>query len=311
MPRISVLIVCYEMEREIPRTVHSFLPPYQKGIAHDDVEILVLDNGSPRSLPERILKKWDKRVRYIPVPNAPPSPAYALNYGAQLARGDVICPVIDGARMASPGLLHWGMQALKTHGDAFVATVGFHLGEAKQQLAVTEGYNQAVEDELLESVNWPDNGYRLFEICAPAGSGSFGWFSKISESNAPLLSKEMFERLGGFDTRFDFPGGGIVNLDFFSRALADDKTPYLMLMGEGTFHQFHGGVTTSKSVREIEDDGRTTLQRYRDQYKAIRGQAYRLPKRKPVLYGHFPAHAAKLGLKTLQVFSEEIDKNAV
>ena len=51
-------------------------------------------------------------------------------------------------------------------------------------------------------------------------------------------------RLGGLDERFVSPGGGIVNLDFYREA-CEQLDQLVILLGEGTFHQFHGGVATN------------------------------------------------------------------
>lgn len=299
-PRISVVIICYNMAREVPRTVQSFLPPYQRGLAEGDVEVIVLENGSSRPVPPDLVAGWPGSVRYIKVDNPHPSPARALNQGIELARGDIVCPVIDGARMASPGLLAAGLRAIALKPRSLVATVSFHLGDKLQQFAVTEGYDQAVEDRLLESISWPADGYRLFEICAPGGSSKHAWFGTIAESNAPILPKALFRKLGGYDERFDTPGGGLVNLDFLRRATDDPALEYFLVLGEATFHQFHGGVTTSRHVQLKEEDGETTWSKYARQYEQIRGKPYKQPSRQPVLIGTFPDKAARIAAKGLE-----------
>lgn len=302
MPKISIIIISYNMAREVPRTVTSFLPPYQTGIAPEDVEIIVMDNGSPEPIPEDVHRAWPENVRYLLVENAHPSPAQALNQGVSMSTADLICPVIDGARMASPGLLSWGLDAAAQAPRAFASTAGFHLGEKLQQIAVEDGYCQAVEDELLQSINWPENGYRLFEICALAGSSRYGWFGYLNESNAPILPRSLYDELGGYDEAFNIPGGGLVNLDFLNRLLRLDNTTYYSILGEGTFHQFHHGVTTSRRVIKPEADGITTWEKYTAQYRTIRGEDYRPPNRKPILFGQLPSEANKiaaLGLDNL------------
>ena len=291
------------MAREVPRTVQSFMAPYQRNMKADDIEIIVLENGSSAPIPAHVRAKWGSLVRYVQVPNPSPSPAKALNLGVRMASAPVVCPVIDGARMSSPGLLHYGLKALQDHPGAFVASVGFHLGSELQQKAVLSGYNQDREDELLASIDWENNGYRLFEIAAAAGSAQGAWFGQISESNAPLLLKEVYNRIGGYDPTFDIPGGGLINLDFFERAMQQETIPYAMLIGEGTFHQFHGGVTTSRSVGLMESDGRTTFERYADQYEAIRGKPFSVTRRHQILYGTFPPQCYRLSLKSLEALT--------
>ena len=46
-PSLSVVVVAYDMARELPRTLRSLAPDYQQGIAADDYEVVVVDNGSP------------------------------------------------------------------------------------------------------------------------------------------------------------------------------------------------------------------------------------------------------------------------
>ena len=93
-----------------------------------------------------------------------------------------------------------------------------------QNLSVPKGYGPEVEDRLLESVNWRDDGYALFTISSLAISSREGWFSPIAESNFFTLSRRTFETIGGFDEHFVSPGGGLANLDFFNRACTHPDT---------------------------------------------------------------------------------------
>ena len=46
MVKLSIIIAGYNMQRELPRTIFSTLPPYQKDCNQLDIEIVVVDNGS-------------------------------------------------------------------------------------------------------------------------------------------------------------------------------------------------------------------------------------------------------------------------
>ena len=46
------------------------------------------------------------------------------------------------------------------------------------------------------------------------------------------------------------PGGGLVNLDFYTRASLRSDVELVQILGEGTFHQFHGGAMTGKKTQE-------------------------------------------------------------
>ena len=43
---LSVVLVVHDMARELPRTLRSLSPRYQVGLAADDYEVIVVDNGS-------------------------------------------------------------------------------------------------------------------------------------------------------------------------------------------------------------------------------------------------------------------------
>lgn len=287
-PLISIVIIAYNMAREIPRTVYSFLPPYQLDVSFDDIEIIVMENGSSKPVDPEIVKSWPDCVRYIEVKSPDKSPAKALNQGIAMSRGDWVCPVIDGARLISPGVLKSAHEIMKAHDCPVIATMGYHLGHKTQQENVLEGYNQNVEDTLLSSVGWPNNAYDLFKISSLGGSARGSWLSQIAESNVLVLSKTFYLSIGGFDEKFNIAGGGLVNLDFFKRCVDHKDTQYVMLLGEGSFHQYHGGVTTSRGVNlpSLEDPSKTTWDIYAEQYQNIRGLPYQPPMTHPIIYGH-------------------------
>ena len=63
------------------------------------------------------------------------------------------------------------------------------------------------------------------------------------------------------------------------------KVQSVVLLGEGTFHQYHGGVTTGG----VDTGQREALiEAFREQYREIRGDRYRAPKTDPVYLGKLP-----------------------
>ena len=53
-PVLSVVVVVHGMARELPRTLQSLAPDYQRGVDAEEYEIGVVDNGSPCPLDEAV-----------------------------------------------------------------------------------------------------------------------------------------------------------------------------------------------------------------------------------------------------------------
>jgi hypothetical protein len=92
------------------------------------------------------------------------------------------------------------------------------------------------------------------------------------------------------DTRFNLRGGGLVNLDLYKRACEFSGSQHVILLGEGTFHQFHGGVTTGGEAREVRDQ---LIRSMNEQYEEIRGKPYQSPRSAPIYLGEVPRQALR------------------
>jgi hypothetical protein len=261
------------MAREAPRTLYSLSAAYQRNIAAKDYEIIVVDNGSTPPLDAKVIDGLTGNFRLLRLDPAPPSPARAINLGLAEARGKIIGVMIDGARIATPGILHFGRHGVELYPRAVVVTLGWYLGRDLQRWSMEAGYDQKREDEMLASIGWPQDGYRLFEIGAFDEGSVDGWFSQIEESNALFMSRDMWNRLGGFDERFDLPGGGYVNLDTLARAIELPDSELVIQLGEATFHQIHGGIATNHNFRSL----RQSLAEWDKQYQTIRQRPWRAP----------------------------------
>ena len=282
-PLLSVIVVFFNMRREAPRTLHSLGRAYQRRTDDIDYEVIAVDNGSSEPLTKEFVNGLDAEFRYFYLDTDSVSPAGAIQLGASQARGRFIAVCVDGARMCSPGIIHYTALATRLSQSPIVATLAWHLGEKLQNESMLEGYTQTVEDELLASVEWRDDGYRLFEISCFAGSSANGWFLPFDESNFLTVSRPMFDTLGGFDVGFQSPGGGLANHDYFKRACELPGSELIVLLGEGTFHMFHGGTATNVPMNEH------PWERFAAEYQQLRRGPYQAP-RKPALYlGSFPS----------------------
>ncbi len=268
------------MAREVPRTLRSLSPGYQRGIGAAEYEVILVDNGSPRPVDASVVDAFGGNLRSERIDPAPPAPARAANRGIELARGDVVGLLIDGARMASPGLLARALLAFRLAEKPVVATIGFHLGATRHMDAAAAGYDQRAEDELLASLDWERDGYRLFSAATLAASSARGWFGPMGESNGLFMRASTWRELGGLDEGFSLPGGGLSNHDLFRRACELPDATLVVLLGEATFHQIHGGAATS---------GRIGWEEMHAEYVARRGRAYSPPTNERLYLGSVPA----------------------
>lgn len=296
--KLSVIVVHYGMQRELPRTLASLARDYQLDASGLDYEVLLVDNGSPAPLSLAPALTARVPLRRFVVPDPSPSPVAAINLGAAEARGALLCLMIDGAHLLTPGVFRWSLRAAAAFVDPVIAVRYFYLGPGDQPDTVGEGYNQAREDQLLERIAWPSDGYRLYEIGAPlrGGASHTTWFNRMFESNCLMLRRELFDRLSGLDPRFDLPGGGFANLDFFKRASEAPGTDVVQLVGEGSFHQVHGGATTNSGPVPRE----ARLAAYREQYRSIRGHGEFTAAAPLNFLGHLPTEASKIHRRRLR-----------
>ena len=272
-------MVVHDMSRELPRTLLSLAPARQLGIAAEDYEVIVVDNGSALPVDPSLIDRFGGNLRLERFDPAPPSPVPAANHGIGLARGELVGLVIDGARLASPGLLAGARRAAGLARRPVITAPAFHLGSVTHMRAAATGYDQAAEDALLAGSGWDADGYRLFGISTLAGSSGRGLFGPMGESSSFFTRREIWDELGGLDQAFSFPGGGLANHDLYRRACALEGIDLVVLLGEATFHQFHGGAATSR---------RFTWDEMHAQYEAIRGEPYRPPSNAPIFVGRVP-----------------------
>ena len=283
-PRVSVVVMVYKMPEQARKTLYSLSAAYQKDVTENDYEVIVMENPSSRMLGKQDAEKWGSNFRYFEYPETLPTPVNAMNFGAAQARGRMIAVMIDGARMVSPGIINYIMAAERLHSNAIVAVPGYHLGQKVQQEAMLEGYDEAFEQSLLEKIQWPQDGYRLFEICCLSGTSAGGYLKPLGESNVLAIPKPIWDKLGGYDPGFTETGGGQCNLDLHKRAVELPETVLVTLIGEGSFHQFHGGITTGTKGEER----LKAMQDHFNQYAELRGQAYTPPLNRSIFLGTLP-----------------------
>jgi cephalosporin hydroxylase len=288
---LSVVVVFYNMRREARRTLHSLSRAYQEGLDGTTYEVIAVENGSDedQSLGEALVRDFGPEFRYVDMgADAHPSPVHALNRGIAESRGRAVALMIDGAHVLTPGVLRFGLQGLATYGPAIVATQQWYVGPGQQGEAMDDGYDRAFEDRLFDRIQWPSNGYRLFEIGHFVGERD--WFDGVWESNCLFVSRRQLEQVGGFDDSFSTPGGGYANLEIYERLGTSTDVTVCSILGEGSFHQVHGGTTTNQTDSEKR---RTRVFGYGQEYAELRGRAFRGPGKPIHFVGRITTGAAR------------------
>lgn len=284
---LTIVIVFHDMAREAQRSLATLGAAYQRGVDAADYDVVAVDNASPEPLGEAMVAGFGKNIRLLRLDHAGVSPAPAVNAGVAAANTEHVAVINDGARMVSPGIVAHTRAAFRAVKSALVGAQAFHIGEDYASRFSPE-FDRAAEDRLLESFDWRGNGYQLFDHAFQTPEPRMGFLAGIpSELTYVALRREAFEELGGFDEAFASRGGGLVNHDFLKRAVESKRFRAVMLLGEATFHQFHGGITSTQG-------GQKNVPGFREEYERIRGAAYRGYRQPRVTYfGWMPKQAAR------------------
>lgn len=288
---LTVVVVFYNMRREAERTLRSLSRSYQEGIDDLSYEVIAIDNGSSpdQRLDEEFVAQFGPEFRFVDMgDDAKPSPVFALNQGIELGVGKNYALMIDGAHVVTPGVLRFAMMALREHAPAVVATQQWYIGPGQQGDMMESGYDQAYEDALFDKIKWPQAGYRLFEIGSFIGTRD--WLDGVWESNCIFASRKQLQQVGGFDESFDAPGGSYANLELYERLGTSPDVTVCTMMGEGSFHQMHGGTTTNQVDRV---ERRKRIFGYAEDYAELRGRPFKGPGKPLHFVGRLPNDAAR------------------
>jgi cephalosporin hydroxylase len=196
--------------------------------------------------------------------------------------------MIDGAHVLTPGVIRFGLAGLATYAPAIVATQQWYIGPGQQGDVMRDGYDQEYEDRLFESIRWPSAGERLFEIGHFVGDRD--WFDGVWESNCMFVPRSLLAQVGGFDESFAVAGGGYANLEFYERLGTAPNVTVCSILGEGSFHQVHGGTTTNQADAA---ERRDRVFGYSQQYADLRGRFFRGPGKQIHYVGRMSTDAAK------------------
>ena len=274
-----MIVIVHDMPRQAANTLFTLSTAYQLDVTSQDYEVVVVENRTDNMLGEAAVTSLGSNFRYLEFENSTQSPAASLAYGIANTQTPNLAIMIDGARCITPRVIKYGLAAFRVDPHAMVTVPGYHLGSDEQHLATEYGEEQDIA--LLDSVDWRRDGYLLFMISVLfKGRHQPGYLRAMLESNCLFCSRLDYDEIGGVDLRFDLPGGGMVNLDLYRRIGDLPQTRLFVMPGEGTFHQFHGGVTT-----KVDKDREALMTAFKDQYLELRGEPYRSVEQRPTLIG--------------------------
>lgn len=283
---LSVVVIVYDMPRQALNTLYSLSTNYQQNVDADTYEVIVVENRSHNIMDQAAIAKLDGNFRYFLRDEQGVSPAAAINFALSHCEGEHICLMIDGARLVTPGVIHYSLMACKITPNALVVVPGYHLGPKEHHLLDASTYSETQEQEALRQAGWPQSGYSIFSMSCFSGGNHRGFFHPFMECNCLVTSKQIFLSAGGADERFNLPGGGALNLFIYRKLAMHPESVLFVLPGEGSFHQQHGGVTTSHV-----DARESLLVRQRDQLNAFLDEPFKSPCIEPILLGKLPGTA--------------------
>lgn len=282
-PLISIVVIIYQMSAQAARTLFTLSTSYQRDVSPHEYEVIVIENASDDNLNPKVVERMGPQFRYLRRQETGVSPAPAVNVGLAMARGRYIGMMVDGARMVSPGVLRNALDAFRIDHNGVVAVPGYHIGYDDHMLRDDAAHSLRQDRRLLAGIPWRADGYRLFDISILSGANPYGILHPLGESNCMFAAAERWAAIGGADERFDLPGGGMVNLDMYCELLRPTDARLFITPGEGTFHQFHGGVTT-----QADSERAALMAKFNQNYFDIRGTTYFAPEREPYFIGEVP-----------------------
>jgi len=271
------------MPQQAMNTLYSLSTTYQKGVSSEDYEVLVMENNSPNKLKPEAVAALGSNFHYHLRQEPGVSPAPAINEALARSRGSSIGLLVDGARMLTPGVIKYALQALACP-DAVITVPGYYLterGKTEQGTRELEALEiLKYEQGILRENNWMSDGYQLFRHACFSNGNRHGFLEPMMECNALFCHRALLERLGGADEQFSLKGGGALDLHMYRQLATADGTQLTTLPGEGNFHQFHGGTSTTPG-----GDRDALVKTFKTQLDKFWPSGFKAVRREPSLLG--------------------------
>ena len=305
-PKLSVIVVAYNMPQQAMNTLYSLSPGYQSGTSVDDYEVLVVENDSGNNLTNDAVIALGSNFHYQLRQESGVSPAPAINEALAQCRGKYVGLLIDGARMLTPRALKYALQALSSPG-AVVTVPGYYLteqGKTEQGTKELEAAEiLALEQRVLAENNWQQDGYQLFRHACFSNGNRHGYLEPMMECNALFCERSLLDGLGGAEERFNLKGGGALNLHMYRQIATADKTQLIALPGEGNFHQFHSGTSTTPG-----EERDVLVRTFKTQLDEFWPDGFKGVRREPALFGTIGQQALPFLQRSAQSATSRLER---
>lgn len=239
MPRVSVIIPCYNYAHLVGRAIRSVLEQ-----TYTDFEIIVVDDGSTDNIPE-VVAGFAGRVRYIRQPNQGPNGA--RNQGIRAASGEFIA-LLDPDDEWLPRKLERQMTIMDSQ-----PTVGLVYAN----VYLVEGLSGSIIG------TYPSRLFRKGHVL------QYLYLHQFVPSPTPLIRRLVFDRVGYFDPN----AIGSDDWDMWLRIAAQFEFAYVAEpLAKYAVHASWGSHTTYQTY---ERDMLTFLKKSAMDYPAELGRVYR------------------------------------
>jgi glycosyltransferase involved in cell wall biosynthesis len=209
---VTVLIDTYNHERFIERAITSVL---EQDMPMDDVEILIVDDGSTDRTPE-LIRRFEPRVQLLRKSNG--GQGSAFNFGFAHARGEIIA-MLDGDDWWEREKLRLVLEAFRTNPEVGAIGNGLYEVDANGQRLY---------------VNKPDRSYRLFFHTLDDGS-------RFSQLMSYMGTSRLALRRSVLDKILPVPEELFIEADEYLAILAVAISGGLLLDQPLTNYRYHAG----------------------------------------------------------------------
>jgi glycosyltransferase involved in cell wall biosynthesis len=178
-PKVSVVIPAYNHERYVKAAVDSVLSQ-----AGDDLELIVIDDGSTDRTGEIVKAIRDERLHYHRQTN---QDAYnAINHGLRLARGDYLA-ILNSDDVYVPGRIARLVEESQRKGAQFVFTNVEPIDENGEAIHPGEHYWHI----------WHERNRQFLRECGDLYTAFLRGNLMVSTSNI-FMTRRAYETVGGF-----------------------------------------------------------------------------------------------------------------